>query len=247
MRQHEITRARPLLDSRGNIAEPGYAKRLLPVYRRADVKAPAYRIKEWDYYLVNNGRYALALTVADNGYMGMDSISFLDFENHWQQTLSPMCAFPMGRRKLPESSQTGDVAVSGKGYELAFRHTSEGRLLLFKMENFASGRPIEGRVLLTEEPEESMVICTPFHKRGHFYFNQKINCLRASGWVSVRGQRREFEPETAFAVLDWGRGVWTYHNTWYWGSASGLAGPITTPGTGAAPRAWPRARPSAGT
>ena len=161
MRQHEITRARPLLDSRGNIAEPGYAKRLLPVYRRADVKAPAYRIKEWDYYLVNNGRYALALTVADNGYMGMDSISFLDFENHWQQTLSPMCAFPMGRRKLPESSQTGDVAVSGKGYELAFRHTSEGRLLLFKMENFASGRPIEGRVLLTEEPEESMVICTP--------------------------------------------------------------------------------------
>ena len=197
MRQHEITRARPLLDSRGNIAEPGYAKRLLPVYRRADVKAPAYRIKEWDYYLVNNGRYALALTVADNGYMGMDSISFLDFENHWQQTLSPMCAFPMGRRKLPESSQTGDVAVSGKGYELAFRHTSEGRLLLFKMENFASGRPIEGRVLLTEEPEESMVICTPFHKRGHFYFNLKINCLRASGWVSVRGQRREFAPGLA--------------------------------------------------
>ena len=22
-------------------------------------------------------------------------------------------------------------------------------------------------------------------------------------------------------MLDWGRGVWTYHNTWYWGSASG--------------------------
>ena len=221
MRQHEITRPRPLLDSKGNIAEPGFAKRLLPIYRRADVKAPAYRIKEWDYYLINNGRCAVALTVADNGYMGMDSISFLDFENHWQQTLSPMCAFPMGRRKLPESSQTGDVAVSGKGYELAFRHTDEGRLLIFKMENFAGGRPIEGRILLTDEPPESMVICTPFHKRGHFYFNQKINCMRASGWVSVRGRRFEFEPETAFAVLDWGRGVWTYHNTWYWGSASG--------------------------
>lgn len=221
MRQHEITRSWPLLDSRGNIAEPGFAKRLLPVYRRADVQAPAYRIKEWDYYLINNGRCAVALTVADNGYMGMDSISFLDFENHWQQTLSPMCAFPMGRRKMPESSGTGDVAVSGKGYELAFRHTGEGRLLIFKMENFAGGRPIEGRILLTDEPPESMVICTPFRKRGHFYFNQKINCMRASGWVSVRGRRFEFEPETAFAVLDWGRGVWTYHNTWYWGSASG--------------------------
>ena len=144
MRQHEITRPRPLLDSKGNIAEPGFAKRLLPIYRRADVKAPAHRIKEWDY----NGRCAVALTVADNGYMGMDSISFLDFENHWQQTLSPMCAFPMGRRKLPESSQTGDVAVSGKGYELAFRHTDEGRLLIFKMENFAGGRPIEVTLIL---------------------------------------------------------------------------------------------------
>ena len=28
---------------------------------------------------------------------------------------------------------------------------------------------------------------------------------------------------SSFGVLDWGRGVWTYHNTWYWGSASGLA------------------------
>ena len=210
MRQHEITRERPLLDSNGNIAEPGFARSLLPVYRRADVKAPAHRIKEWDYYLVNNGRYALALTVDDNGYMGLDSISFLDFENLWQQTVSPMCAFPLGRRRMPESSKTGDVSASGKGYEIAFRHTPEGRLLLFRMENFASGRPIEGRVLLTDEPEESMVICTPFRKRGHFYFNQKINCMRASGWVSVRGRRYEFEPETAFAVLDWGRGVWTY-------------------------------------
>ena len=30
-----------------------------------------------------------------------------------------------------------------------------------------------------------------------------------------------FYPTDAFAVLDWGRGVWTYHNTWYWSSASG--------------------------
>ena len=71
MRQHEITRVRPLLDRNGNIAEPGYARRLLPVYKRADIKAPAHRIKEWDYYLVNNGRFAVALTVDDNGYMGL--------------------------------------------------------------------------------------------------------------------------------------------------------------------------------
>ena len=32
--------------------------------------------------------------------------------------------------------------------------------------------------------------------------------------------------DDAFAVLDWGRGVWTYHNTWYWASASGTLGGV---------------------
>ena len=67
-----------------------------------------------------------------------------------------------------------------------------------------------------------MVICTPFAKQGHFYFNQKINCMRASGTVELGGTRYDFRPEDSFGLLDWGRGVWTYHNTWYWGSASGV-------------------------
>jgi hypothetical protein len=67
-----------------------------------------------------------------------------------------------------------------------------------------------------------MVICTPFEKEAHFYYNQKINCMRAKGSVKLGGELYTMEPETSFGVLDWGRGVWTYHNTWYWGSASGL-------------------------
>ena len=39
MNQHEITERRPLLDASGNLTEPGYAKSLLPVYRRGDIKA----------------------------------------------------------------------------------------------------------------------------------------------------------------------------------------------------------------
>ena len=95
--QHEITTSAPLLDEKGNLREPGYAKRLLPIYRRADIKAPVARIKEWDYYLVANDHFAVALTIADNGYMGLDSVSFLQFDEGWQMTRSPMRAFPMGR------------------------------------------------------------------------------------------------------------------------------------------------------
>ena len=73
--QHEITSRAPLLDAAGNLREAGYAKRLLPVYDRAAIRAGAARIKEWDYYLVANDHYAVALTIDDNGYMGLDSIS----------------------------------------------------------------------------------------------------------------------------------------------------------------------------
>ena len=76
--QHEITRPIPLLDERGNLTEAGYAKRLLPVYDRAKVRGGVTRLKEWDCYLVVNDRFALALTIADNSYMGLDSISLLD-------------------------------------------------------------------------------------------------------------------------------------------------------------------------
>ena len=34
------------------------------------------------------------------------------------------------------------------------------------------------------------------------------------------GKRYEFDPKTDFGTLDWGRGVWTYDNTWYWGSGN---------------------------
>ena len=91
------------------------------------------------------------------------------------------------------------------------------------MDNFLGSLPIKGEIVLTREPGESIVMCTPFRKKAHFYYNQKINCMRASGTVSVRGRSYAFEPADSFAVLDWGRGVWTYSNTWYWGSASGEA------------------------
>ena len=222
MRQHEITTPIPLLDGQGNLTQAGWARKLCPVYDRSKVKGGPLRRKEWDYYLVTNGRFALALTIADNSYMGLDSISLLDFEEGWQVTRSPMRALPLGRTALPETSGEGVSASGGRGYGLLFLHRGEERRLTARMENFREGRTLEADLVLTGEPEESMVICTPFEKPGHFYFNQKINCLRARGRVKLGEREYRFSPEDSFAVLDWGRGVWTYHNTWYWASASGV-------------------------
>ena len=103
---------------------------------------------------------------------------------------------------------------------MAFYHEDGARKLSFHMDKFRGKDAIEGIVQLTDEPDESMVIATPFDKPGHFYYNQKINCMRAEGWIELGSRRYELTKDKFFAVLDWGRGVWTYHNTWYWGSAS---------------------------
>jgi len=222
--QHEITKAIPLLDEKGNLTEAGYAKKLLPVYDRTKVKGGFARLKEWDYYYVGNDRFGIALTIADNSYMGLDSISFLSFEGTpWEITKSPMRIFTMGKTGLPATSERGISRISGKGYQLSFTVGDGKRHLVAHMADFKDGKAIDIDVTLTKEPEESIVICTPFEKEAHFYYNQKINCMRASGTVKLGEEVYTFDPAESFGVLDWGRGVWTYHNTWYWGSASGLA------------------------
>ena len=180
MEQHEITQAGPLLDEQGSLREAGYAKKLLPVYDRNQIRGKALRIKEWDYYLVMNGQFALALTIADNSYMGLDSISFMDFWEKAQITKSPMRLMPMGSTGMPASTAEGDCASGGKGYSLLFRREADRRLLYAHMEHFRGRESLDAYIELTQEPEESMVICTPFDEPGCFYLNQKINCLRAS-------------------------------------------------------------------
>lgn len=250
MRQnYEITESIPLLNENGDLTEAGFARHLLPVYDKTKVKGGFARLKEWDYYYIGNDRFGIALTIADNSYMGLDSISFLSFDGKgspygsgkmlgmpWEITKSPMRIFPMLRTGLPETSAEGITEISGKGYFLKFEvvagktgtgsdndssHRGTTRHLTGHMENFRGNEAIDIDIMLLEEPDESMVICTPFEKAGHFYYNQKINCMPAKGRVSIGSDTYELDPATSMGLLDWGRGVWTYHNTWYWGSASG--------------------------
>ena len=77
--QHEITAPQRLLNEKGDVAEPGFAKKLFWIYDRKDVKAKKIRIKEWDYYYIGNQDFGLCLTIADAGFVASHSISLLGF------------------------------------------------------------------------------------------------------------------------------------------------------------------------
>ena len=234
--QNEIINETTLLDSRGNIAEPGWARRSNFIYDRKTIKAPSFRIKEWDYYCILSADCGIALTAADNGYMGFFAVTLFDFINRRETSGSLMTPLPLGRYGMPSSSAEGDVIIDESRIRMSFVHEGRKRVLRLDYPGFYHGGGITAELELmppSEDPAaggaddyDRMVIATPFKRRGRFYFNEKHNCLSACGKVVHKNNFYEFGTSygsPAYAVLDWGRGVWTYNNTWYWGSASGAA------------------------
>ena len=217
--QNKLTSGK-LLDKQGNLNEAGYATSLVRDYNRDDIKAKAMRIKEWDYYYIGNNDFGIALTIADNSYMRLGSVSVLEFDTKNWKTKSAMGFLSMGKTNLPPSSKVGSVAQSYKKLKLEFVNNGKGRHLIGYMKNFLPKQDFSCDLELFDEPADSMVIATPFDKPKHFYYNQKINCMRVKGMAKVGDKEYDFSKKESFATLDWGRGVWTYKNTWYWSSLS---------------------------
>ncbi len=221
MRNHEITSEQNLLNDRGEIGEPGWARQQYWTYKRDKIKAPGFRIKEWDYYLIMSDEFGLALTVSDDGYIGLQSASLLLFgDKPWEHTETVLNVFPMGKLHLPESSATGNTVYMDKRVNMHFSAHDHHRYLTCEFKNFCGKKDLKAEIVLEQPDMDTLVIATPWDEKHAFYYNQKINCMRASGTIEFDGKTYTFNPSTDFGTLDWGRGVWTYDNTWYWGSGN---------------------------
>lgn len=221
MRNHEVTTVQPLLKEDGSLREPGWSKNLIQIYNRNQIKAPKFRIKEWDYYLVLNEEFAGAFTISDDGYIGLRSVSLLNFKEGWEHTETILNPFPMGKYKLPSTSEMGNTIYKDKRLHMRFLVKQGERRIQCKFKNFYQGKEFSCDIRLEQPKMDTMVIATPWkEKKTAFYYNQKINCMPASGTMTYDGRTYTFSKETDFGTLDWGRGVWTYDNRWYWGSGN---------------------------
>ncbi len=221
--QNEIINPSPLLSEDGTLSQKGWARDLILQYSRKRIKAPRYRIKEWDYYCILTRDFGIALTVADNGYMGFFAVSWLDFVQKSETTESVITLFPMGNIKMPETSKIGNVEIKNKKLYIEFQKEPDKRILSVDFPGFDKKSGLKGQIILPMVPQmESIAMATPFRENPKaFYYNQKINCMPAEGKITYGSRLYNFKKDEAFGVLDWGRGVWPYKNTWYWGSASG--------------------------
>ena len=143
MRNHEVTQRHQLLDLNGRLMEPGWSKDLVQVYDRRAIKAPKFRIKEWDYYLVLSDQFACAFTLSDDGYIGLQSVSLLDFTKPWEHTETILNAFPMGKMKmlLLQQKEMWYTGISGWRWNLSKRTGSAVSAVTSKTSATASPSP----------------------------------------------------------------------------------------------------------
>lgn len=221
---HKCETKKKLLRPDGCVDEPGWASSLVYEYSPFDVKANKLRIKEWDYYIiVDDNGYAFCTVIADNRYMGLANSSFYDFNEGKKYDFITPLLMPMGSLHMPTDSSKGDIYFRSANCELAYIHVDGGRRLTGRYKKCLLHDELEFDLFLKEFRDDgTMVIATPWQQdKKAFYYNQKINCMPASGYVRFGGKSYEFTPERNYGTLDWGRGVWTYDNTWYWGSGNG--------------------------
>lgn len=221
MEQKIINVQDDLLNENGTIKHLGYSKSLMLNYNKSAIKNKS-RIKEWDYYYIADDRFGLCVTISNLSYVGAISASVIDFINKTQTNKTSMVFFPKDKNFMPTTSKEGLSVLKTKNAEFKFEVKDGKRHLTGLYSNFYKenglNRDLIFDIMLEDEPEESMVKVTPFKNKRHFYYNQKINAITASGSVTVKGKNYVFEKTNTLATLDWGRGVLPYATMWYWAS-----------------------------
>ncbi len=217
MKYIQITEPDNLLNAKGNVAKPGYTvKADIYKYDRKKIKANPLRIKEWDFYQFNTDRYMIQIVIFDISLGGSVSLCLLDLVTGKKEETMVLDLFTNGKYNMPSSAEKPHTIKYNKhGCSLSIKVQDGKRYIKFNKNDYKAD------ITVTQLPEhESMVMAVPFKKDGYFYYNQKMNCMTAEGYVKTPTMSVKLKPENSFCVLDWGRGVWPYKVDWFWGNGT---------------------------
>lgn len=230
----EITKPAKLLNPDGTLYQQGWARHPYFNYFRKEIKANKFRIKEWDYYAITNQEkgYTISATISDLGYSTLVSIAYIDYKLKKYSQIDKVILLPLKKIKLsPNSVEDSYVSKSYASLRACFIKKGNKRRLLFSSPSLvlpdnSVGLDVDLE-LIQDEKMESMNIATSWKEnRKAFYLNEKVNCMPVSGIIKRGYEKEIIDSKTTLATLDWGRGRWTYNNTWYWSSLSTIINDI---------------------
>lgn len=129
--ERELKKRGPVLDKKGHPV-PGFSRKSVLVYDRKAIKAPPWRIKEWDFYQVSDERMCLQFTIGHAAYAGQVSLMLFDFaEGKKLLDLNKVLALPFGSLHMPSDTERDHVlAYSKDGVSMKFIVKGDTRVLL---------------------------------------------------------------------------------------------------------------------
>ena len=223
--QVEITEKTPLLKEDGSLTKPGYCFTNMYEYDRSAIKAGKSRIKEWDFYQVSNDKYCFQMTIADISLGGAATVGIFDFETGEELSTMILDLFTFGSYDMSADAMSPhSYTFARRKFNLNVDVTETVRTIKFEGKKGKNNIKIDLTMKMLPE-HESLVMAVPFTDtcdNKHFYYNQKVNCMETTGYVQFGDNYYEFKgkEDNSYCVLDWGRGVWPYHEVWWWGNGS---------------------------
>lgn len=220
--QYEITKPCSLLDENGKLAAAGWARSPVMNYNRENIKHGKDRIKEWHYYFCGDENYGIGLSMASMGEFHRLSCSFLDFKNNRQVNEMAFC--PVSESCMePPRTPYGEVQFKNDRAQGLYRCSNRQIEIQVKFGNFSDAEDLLLDLFLEVPAGDTLAHAFPFAgEEGLFFYCHKFPCIRVSGTVNLGAFSYTFDPDTAFGVQDWGRGVWPRYSNPYWGAATGI-------------------------
>jgi hypothetical protein len=218
--EKELLQPVQLCDNHGNLnpAAVGWSRTPLT---NCNLTGHPLRKKRWNYWAVTTPDFLFSITISDVDYLGMIFAYFLDFKTKRfiEKTLSPLlgkgCNMPEG---VFDSVSYSDAAISA-----TFTSTPDKTGLLVECPDF-DGLHLKADVKISyPRKHQTMSVVIPWNRRV-FQYTSKHNCLPASGSVNLGAESYKIKDGSAYACLDFGRGVWPYDSVWNWSSFSGKSG-----------------------
>jgi hypothetical protein len=220
--QQEFTTPLPLLGPDGSLAAAGWARRAMMAYNRETIPTHLQgRTKEWEHYTIMSPEFTVGITIAQLGSMAFGSAELIDYRAGTNTSSMFLDLRSKDQSIFPADPYGRTDFRRGKDHvTLAF--DADRRQLDFSIQGMGTAPPMTGSIELADPKEQdSIAIARPFAEPGHFFYENKIVGMPATGKVQIGEHAYELPSGTSFAIFDWGRGIWPRDSAWFWGQASG--------------------------
>ncbi len=216
----EIKSNTQLCDAKGNLNPEAVGWSRKPLHH-CNLKGRFPRKKKWDYWCITGDRFLFSATIAHIDYLSLAGMYFLEYETGRFIKRGAVKLFPRNPKMADTVEQTEYFSQCKTRFlfEQTTNHMNmsvhTGRLL---------GKPFNADIQISRpEEKESLNVVIPWN-RTTFQFTSKQQCLPAEGRLFWGEETFVFAPGSAFACLDYGRGIWPCRSAWNWASFSGFSG-----------------------